>query len=154
MARSMIPLRRRRSIGGRGGSRSACRTGTATVELALCLPVLVVLAFGMIETCNVMFVRTRMLSAAYEACRLATRPATSSAPVATAAQVTTYCNTLLTQLHVNGATVTVSPNPLTSIVPQTLVTVSVTAPLSQNTATSIVLSSGMTISASVTLICE
>ncbi len=78
----------------------------ATVELALCLPVLVSLAFGTIEICNVVYLRTRMLSAAYEACRLATRPTTSSQVAATGPQVITYCNSLLTQLGVNGATVT------------------------------------------------
>lgn len=153
------PLRRRRPVWGRAGlrfasPRSSRRSGTAAVELALCLPVLLTLALGTIEVCNVMFVRTRMLSAAYEACRLATRPTTASTPAATSTQVTTYCNTLLTQLGIQGATVTVSPSSLASIVPQTQVSVSVSAPLSQNTATSFVIAKTMTIYAKATLISE
>ncbi len=118
------------------------------------MPVMLALAFGVIETCNVMFVRTRMLSAAYESCRLATRPTTSTAPAATSTQVTTYCNTLLSQLGVQGATVTISPSGLANVVPQTVVSVSISAPLSQNTVTSFVLHNAMTIYASATLICE
>jgi Flp pilus assembly protein TadG len=126
----------------------------AAVELALCLPVVITLAFGTIELCNVVYVRTRMLSAAYESCRLATRPTTSSSLAATSSQVTTYCNSLLTQFGVNGATVTLSPSSLTSAVPQTVVSVSITAPWSQNTVTSVVLQNAMTINASATLVCE
>ena len=59
------------------------RSGFATVELALCLPILLTTALGMIETCNVVFVQARMQSAAFEAARLATRPTTAQAVAAT-----------------------------------------------------------------------
>ncbi len=58
--------------------------GAAAVELALCLPILLTTALGMIETCNVVFVQARMQSAAFESARLATRPTTSQAVAATA----------------------------------------------------------------------
>jgi Flp pilus assembly protein TadG len=126
----------------------------AAVELALCMPVICILAFGMIETCNIMFLRTRMLSACYEAARYGTRPTTSSASQATNSQVSTYCSSLLTQLGVQGATVTVTPGNLSSAVPQTQVTVSATAPLSKNAVTSFVIANSMTIAAQATLIVE
>jgi Flp pilus assembly protein TadG len=146
-SRPRQPSRRARAF-GRG------RSGAAAVELALCIPVVLILAFGMLETCNLVQVRTRMLSAAYEATRLATRPTTSSNLAATSTQVTTYCTTLLTQLGVQGATVTISPASLTSITPLTPVTLTVSAPLSQNAITAFVLRSAMTISVQVTLISE
>ena len=126
----------------------------ATVELALCLPILLILAFGTIEVCNLIYMRTRMLSAAYESCRLATRPTTSSTPAATSSQVVTYCNSLLSQFGINGATVTLTPSSLTSAVPQTAVTVSISAPWNQNTVSSYVLNTSMTVNAAATLITE
>jgi Flp pilus assembly protein TadG len=118
------------------------------------MPFLLALAFGMLEYNNTVMLKTRMVSAAYESARLATRPATSTASAATASAVTTYCSSLLTQLGVHGATVTISPSDLSSVTPQTLVTVTVTAPFSQNTLTSIVLSSATTVTATASLIVE
>lgn len=130
------------------------RRGAATVELAVCLPFLMALGFGMLEYNNVVMLQTRMLSAAYESARLATRPTTSQSSAATAASVTTYCNSLLSQLGVNGATVTLSPSDLSSVTPQTAVTVTVKAPFASNSLTSLVLGSSLTTTASATLIVE
>src|SRR4029077_8981847 len=100
----------------------APRRAVAAVELALCLPLLVALAFGMIESSNLVHLRTRMYSAAYEGARLATRPATSPAAAAPTAPVPTYCTTVLTQLGVKGPQVTISPANLSTVTPQELVT--------------------------------
>lgn len=134
--------------------KSATRRGAAAVELALCLPFLVALTFGMLEYNNMVVLRSRMVAASYEAARLATRPTTSEATAATGAAVIAYCNSLLTQLGVNGATVTLSPSNLTGAAPQTQVTVSVSAPFSQNTLTSLVISSSTTMNVSSTLVVE
>ena len=147
-------LRPARRFRRQGAARGQSRSGAATVELALCLPLVLVAALGMLETCNAVHVRTRMLSAAYEAARLATRPTTSNAPPATSAQVTAYCQTLLTQLAVQGGTVSIQPSDLTGITPLTPVTLTVSAPLSQNTVTSYVLKNLATISVNVTLVVE
>lgn len=130
------------------------RCGTASVELALCLPVLLTLTFGMLETCNLVNQRTRMLAVAYESARYATRPTTAAATAATAAQVNAYCTTLLQQVSVNGAQVTLSPSDLTSIKSQTPVTVTITAPLSQNSFTSFVVKSPSNLTAQATLVFE
>ncbi|HEY3968006.1 MAG TPA: TadE family protein [Planctomycetaceae bacterium] len=135
-----------------GGPR--VRFGAAAVELALCTPLLIVLAFGMIESCNVVYLRTRMYTAAYEAARLATRPVTAATAAATASQVSTYGSTLLTQLGVQSGTVSISPGNLSSVVPQQQVTVTISAPLNKNTTTALVVNSAQTISAQVTLIVE
>ena len=130
------------------------RPGVAAVELALCLPLLVALAFGMIETSNLVHLRTRMYSAAYESARLATRPTTSENAAATSAAVTNYCTAVLQQLGVSGGQVTLQPSDLSTVVPQDLVTVTITAPLNQNSFTSLVVNSSQTITAQATLVVE
>ncbi len=135
-------------------SRSPERKGAAAVELALCLPVLVPLYFGTLETCNVMLTQARMQAAAYESARLATRPTTSTTQAATAGDVQATCNSLLTQLGVQGADVTVSPGSLSGLAPQTPVTVSVSAPLAQNTLTSIIVGNSAKLNASATMVVE
>ncbi|HUY92893.1 MAG TPA: TadE/TadG family type IV pilus assembly protein [Pirellulales bacterium] len=135
-------------------ARRRKRLGAATVELALCMPVLLTVGLGMIETSNVVFIQARLQSAAYESARLATRPTTSNATAATSEQVTIYCQALLAQLGVNGATVSVTPGSLSNLPPQTLVTVSISAPWSQNTASSFVLSESLTLTTAATLIIE
>ncbi len=124
------------------------------MELAICLPILVAVGFGMIETCNVVFVKARLQSAAFESVRLATRPTTATNLAATAPQVQASCNTLLTQLGVQGATVVISPSSLANLAPQTLVTVTISAPFSQNSVTSMVVSKSLAVSASATMIIE
>jgi Flp pilus assembly protein TadG len=118
------------------------------------LPILVAVGFGMIETCNVVFVKARLQSAAFESVRLATRPTTATNLAATAPQVQASCNTLLTQLGVQGATVVISPSSLANLAPQTLVTVTISAPFSQNSVTSMVVSKSLAVSASATMIIE
>jgi Flp pilus assembly protein TadG len=126
----------------------------ATVELALCLPILLVTGLAMIEITNLVSVQARLQAAAYEATRLATRPTTSNATAATNAQVQTYCQTLLTQLGISGATVTVTPGNISTAPPQTMVSVAIGAPWSQNSATSFLVSSSLSLTSQATLIIE
>jgi Flp pilus assembly protein TadG len=142
------------SVGRRYGLRGPARLGAAAVELALCLPILLTTALGMIETCNVVFVQARMQSAAFEAARLATRPTTTQLVAATSSQVTSDANTLLTQLGVSGATITLSPSSWTTLTPTTAVTVTITAPLVQNSVTCLVLSSSLSLTVQATMIVE
>jgi Flp pilus assembly protein TadG len=142
------PLRQRSS------HRVSNRVGAATVELALSLPVLLVISMGMMETCNVMLVEARMQSAAYEAARLAIRPTTAQSTAATSAQVTSYCTTLLSQLGVKGAQIVLNPSDLSTLAPLSMVTVTITAPIKQNSVTTFVLSNSMTITAQATMVFE
>lgn len=128
--------------------------GTATVELALCLPMLLATGFGMIEVTNLIFIEARIQSASYESARLATRPTTSNATAATNAQVVAYCQSLLTQLGINDATITVTPNNLSTATPGTLVTVAVSVPSLPNSPTSYLLRNSVTLSAQTTLVVE
>jgi Flp pilus assembly protein TadG len=136
--------------------RRSCvlRRGTATVELALCLPLLLIFTLGMTEVCNLMHVRQRAITAAYDGARLATRPTTSSAQTATAAEVIARCQATLTQLNVRGATATLSPASLVNIAPETPITVTIQTPMAQNSISAFVLSSNRTLTVSATLIYE
>ena len=152
-------MRRCRANRRRGGPKGR---GAAAVELALCLPILLTLTLGAMETCNLIYVRTLMDSVAYEGARTATRPTTAAQTVATTTSVTNYCNSLLSQLGVQGAQVslqvlshsTSQSESLSAAVPQDLVTVSITAPLSQNCYSNFVLSGSMSLAAQATLIVE
>lgn len=53
--------------------RSLDRAGTACVETAVCLPVLLILVLGSVEVTNKIFLKQSMATAAYESCRAAIR---------------------------------------------------------------------------------
>jgi len=105
---------------------SSNRRGVATVELAVCLPIMVIIVFGFIESTNAIFLKERLTSAAYEGARRA------SAPGQTAETATTYATNVLTQYGISGGTVTISPPVTTTTATGTRVTVSVAAPFSSN----------------------
>lgn len=53
--------------------------GTATVELAVCLPVIILLVFGSIEAASFIFLKQSLHVAAYEGIRVAIRSGATSA---------------------------------------------------------------------------
>ena len=55
------------------------RFGTAAMETAVSLPLLVILVFGAIEMANAVFLKQSMNLAAYEAAKVVTRPGTNAA---------------------------------------------------------------------------
>ncbi len=75
------------------------RTGSATVELAVVLPVFMVMLFGSLEVCHRLFIRQSVVLAAYETARTASRQTANTVSVAA------KCNQLLEQNELTGATV-------------------------------------------------
>jgi Flp pilus assembly protein TadG len=67
-----IPIRPGRSNYKRSCNRSK-RLGAAMVELAVCMPVIVLVVFASLEGANMLFVRQATVQAAYEATKLASR---------------------------------------------------------------------------------
>ncbi len=100
------------------------------MELAICLPLLVIVALGSIEATNAIFLKEHLTAAAYEGARKATTVGQTSTTATTAAQA------VLTQFSVAGGTITVTPAVAGTTSSGTQVTVTVTAPLGSNSCTS------------------
>lgn len=97
------------------------------MELAVCLPVLILLTMGTLESTDYIFLRVRLKTAAYEGARTAT------APGQTAAAATTAANTIIQQRGVVSGSVTISPaNVSQSTASGTQVTVTASAPFASN----------------------
>ena len=103
------------------------RRGVATVELAFCLPVLLLLVLGSIETCNVVFQKQTMTAAAYEAARIAIRQD------ATSAEAQSIAGQVMTARNINHYTVTFTPSDITNLARGTNININVSAPADQNT---------------------
>lgn len=105
-----------KSIGG------ARRRGTATVELAVCLPVIFLLSMGAMEGASLIFLRQAMVQSAYETVKEAVRDNGSQAQgLVRGQQVLSFRN-------VTGETFTFEPANVEDLEPGTPVTVTVTAP--------------------------
>ena len=63
------------------GLRARGRRATATIELVVCLPMMMLLVFGSIQLCDLIFLQQTVVSAAYEGTIELARPNASSASV-------------------------------------------------------------------------
>lgn len=97
------------------------RRGAHIVEMALVLPILIMVVFGIIEFARANQIRQTVKQAAYEGARVGITTDASVTNVQTAA------NSVLTSVGITGSTVTVSPNPITSTTQFVTVTVSTSA---------------------------
>ena len=104
----------------------ANRRGVAVVELAVCLPVLLILVVGAIEGSNFIFLKQAVTVAAYESAQVATR---ANGKKAVAEQ---RANQILTARSIDQSTIVFTPADPEAAVRGDLVTVSVTAPVSAN----------------------
>ncbi len=106
--------------------RATRREGVATVELAIVLPVLVSLTFGVIEVTNLIYLKQSLEICAYEGARIALVPGT------TPGNVEATCQSLLAARGVQGATITITPANFQSRPYGTDIKVSITARLADN----------------------
>ena len=105
---------------------SALRRGTATVEAAVCLPVLMVLVFASIEAANAIFLKQTVTMAAYEGAVTGGRPDGQSA------SVIQRCQSVLQARDIQSFDVSVDPPSLSTDTPAgTPVAVTVTIPASE-----------------------
>jgi Flp pilus assembly protein TadG len=98
----------------------------AAAELAVCLPVIVLLVLGMIEACTMIFLKQSLTVAAYEGARTAIRPN------ADAADVQSTCDGVLTDRRVAAGVVAVSPKDISSAAIGDYIEVTVSAPAGRN----------------------
>lgn len=102
--------------------RLQSRCGTATVEMAVTLPLLITLVFGSMEMANAVFLRQSLNMAAYEAAKVITRPGTNEA------LARTRCQEVLTIRKVDTYTLTFTPTVTTATPRGTQVTITLSAP--------------------------
>lgn len=100
------------------------RSGTAVLEMAVSLPLLITLVFGAMEMANAVFLRQSMNMAAYEAAKVITRPGSNEA------LARTRCQEIMTVRKVSTYTLTFSPTVTTATARGTQVTVTLSAPAS------------------------
>jgi Flp pilus assembly protein TadG len=132
--------------GRRAGQRNA--RGVAAAELAVCLPIVVLLVVATIEACSAIFLKQSLTVAAYEGVRMALVEG------ATVSNVQTACNQVLADRKIEGATVSVSPVGIEALQPGDYVDVTVTAPCSENSVVPANFYRGRTLSATASMMIE
>jgi Flp pilus assembly protein TadG len=106
--------------------RRSRRRGVAASELAVCLPVIVLLVLAMIEACTMIFLKQSLTVAAYEGARTALDPA------AVAADVQAAADGVLADRRVQRANVTIRPTNFATLAPGEYIEVTVSAPTDPN----------------------
>src|SRR5436305_6888714 len=86
------------------GRPTAQKRGVAAAELAVCLPVVVLIVVATIESCSAMFLKQSLTVAAYEGVR------TAIATGGSAANAQTVCNAILKDRRVQGSHITINPS--------------------------------------------
>jgi hypothetical protein len=122
------------------------RKGVAAVELAVCLPILFVVVFGGIETCNAIYLKQTATSAAYEAAKIST----GSGGTEFAAR--TRVTEMLASSNLTGGTVNFSPALPDTLSRGTRVVASVSIPTTNNLGGINLFYRGQSMSASVTMV--
>jgi Flp pilus assembly protein TadG len=129
-------------------NRSGKRRGVAAAELAVCLPVVVLLVIATLESCSALFLKQSLTASAYEGVRVAIEKG------ATTATVQTACNQILTDRRIQGSTVTLSPSNISSLKPGDFVDVTVTAPCNPNSPVPTAFFRGRTLTAKASMMIE
>jgi Flp pilus assembly protein TadG len=124
------------------------RRGVAATELAVCLPIIVLLVLGTIEACSMIFLKQSLSVAAYEGARTAIIPGMKKSDVETA------CNQILKDRNVAGAVVTVTPSNIEKLDPGEFVDVTVSAPCNLNSVVPNKFYRGRTLSATASMMIE
>ena len=106
--------------------RKQLKRGAATVELALCLPMLLLIIFGAVEGASMIFLKQALVQSAYEGSKVAIKPNSTNADVAAATQ------SVLGGRSLDSAVVTTNPTNIESANRGDQVIVTVSAPSDSN----------------------
>lgn len=129
-------------------NRRTGQRGTACVELAVCLPVIVLLVFASLEGANMLFLRQAVVQSAYETAKSVAK---SNGVQATAQ---TLGQQVLSARGVVAPTITFTPAVVEGLPPGTPFTVSVSVPGDSRSITGIGPFNGLTIQAQATMLKE
>lgn len=121
------------------------RTGVAVCELAVCLPVVILLTFASIEASTMIFVQQTLCVTGYEGVRLAIRGD------ATNDDVIARCEAILEDRRVTGATISIEPADISDVNSGEPIAITVSAPSDDNSVGPPMFFCGMTLSATSTM---
>jgi len=102
------------------------RLGAATVEFAVCLPIIVLIVFGGIQASNMLFLRQTLVQAAYEGIKTGVKVDGTAATAAASAQA------VVDGRNLKNVTITLSPSDLTTVDRGSIIEMTVTAPSDDN----------------------
>lgn len=122
--------------------------GLAATELAVCLPVIVLLVLAMIEACTMIFLKQSLTISSYEGIRTALRSNADAAAVQQA------CDDVLADRRVLGGNVVITPADFRALAPGEYVQVTVSAPTDPNSVIPGSFLRGRTLSATATMMKE
>jgi hypothetical protein len=107
--------------------RFVAHRAAAAAELAICLPLIVMLLLASIEACEMIFLDHSLTIASYEGVRVAINfDGTNDAVLA-------RCNQIIGDRGVAGATVSISPDDVANVARGQAVAITVSAPCDENT---------------------
>lgn len=122
--------------------------GVAAAELAVCLPIVVLLVVATIESCSALFLKQSLTVAAYEGVRTAIEKGSSSG------NVQAVCSAILKDRRVQGSQVSVTPANISALKPGEYINVTVSAPCVSNSPVPTAFFRGKTLSATATMMIE
>ncbi|MFK7737248.1 MAG: TadE/TadG family type IV pilus assembly protein [Pirellulaceae bacterium] len=128
-------------------NRRQSRRGAAVTELAVCLPVIVLLVFGSLEGANMLFLKQAVVQSAYETAKAAAKRSGSQALGQRLGQ------NVLASRNIVPTAIQFSAN-VDALAPGTPFTVTVSAAGDQKSITSIGPFNGLNINAQVTMVKE
>ncbi len=121
-----IPRRNSQSSARHRQSSDDIRHGVAVVEVAICLPVMLLVTLLFIEFTNLIFLQQSLKVASYEGIRVAAKQGTDLA------NVTDICSSVLDGREVVSYEVSVEPEDFTTVERGTLITVTIEANKADN----------------------
>jgi hypothetical protein len=124
------------------------RRGVAAAELAVCLPIVVLIVLATIEACSAVFLKQSLTVASYEGIRNALQEG------ATVGDVRKTCNQVLSDRRIRGGTVRVRPSNIDALQPGDYVDVTVSAPCASNSVVPPMFYRGRTLSATASMMIE
>jgi TadE-like protein len=128
--------------------KAELRSGIAVTELAVCLPVLVLITLATIESCTMIFVQQSLSIAAYEGAR------TAILPNATASLVEQQVQQILDDRDVADSTITLSPSSPDQAALGSWIQVQTRAPFTSNSMIGHFLFAGRMLTSSVEMVKE
>lgn len=136
------------AIGRRQRPAAEQRWGVAAAELAVCLPVVVLIVIATIEACSAMFLKQSLTVAAYEGARTALAERQDPTSVQDA------CNQVLNDRKVKNGKVTVKPANIATLTPGDIIDVTVSAPCNPNSVVPAMFYRGKTLTATASMMVE